>query len=322
MASQPPPDNEADNNTNTGGASLRTELVGHVSVLLMSLLGIAIYSATYSVFMSVGLSAKVVPLLEFWVIFTQLGCTLVCILTQFIVAGVFKINTGVAGISVVQVALFLGLACACTVLSSQCLAGDRASCRLFFPAAAYAQAAAVGIIVWSWTMYMASLGCLRVNVGSISLGIDGAGGITAACVMLLFPARTESAVISICGRTALPERMCIGLGNNCGSVSISIMVWLCMAVTVTSVYLRKCETLQVYGVCIQFVCSIVLCLSAVFLVDSSVVSLNYRLVASGLAFCSLLDSILFLLSKLSSARPVNANNGKNDIVAAKNTKNK
>ena len=298
---------------------LRAELVGHVSVLLMSLLGVAMYSATYSITMAVGVSSKKVPVLEFWVVFTALTCNVVCVCMQFIAAGVFKVQGGLPGVPEAQVAVFLGLACACTVLSSQCVSGDTTTCLMFFPSAVFPNASAVGIMVWTWIIYLASLGCLRASVGALSLGIEGTGGVVAACVMLLLPATTASAMATTCGQHALPKDVCVGLGDDCGSVLVSSMVWLSLGVVVVAGGLRKWQPLELFGLCLQGLVAALLLMVTMLVVPGSVASIVYRLTAFMLCMCTFIEAVIgivVLLSSTSSTSTSTTSTTSNNIITA------
>ena len=75
-------DNSAQENSH-----LREELTGHLSVLMMSILGLGLYSTVYSITMSLGAYQGVVPILELWMTLSQLGCSLSCLAIQIVVAG-------------------------------------------------------------------------------------------------------------------------------------------------------------------------------------------------------------------------------------------
>lgn len=294
-------------NSPTASSGLRTELIGHVSVLLLGLLGIAMYSATYSVSMAVRLSSKSVPLLEFWAVFSQMGCTVVCIGLQFVVGGLLRVESGLHSVAEAQVAVFLGIACSCTILSADCMAGETDRCSLFFPSAVYAPAAGMGLIVWSWTLYLASLGCLRSNIGTFSLGIQGIGGVVIAGTMMFLPSRAAAGVVSICGRQSLPAGLCSGLGDDCGSSLLSALTWLSVGIVVVAGSLRTWPRVAIVGICAQLVGSVLMVFTCVLLLDAGVASLAYRLTAMGFAMCTSLESIVALMSLALATRPSSTN---------------
>ena len=76
---------------------MREEMVGHVSTGGMALLGLAVYSGTYSITMASGASPRVVPVLEMWMLFTHLACSGACILIQLLAVGVLGKSTGIPG---------------------------------------------------------------------------------------------------------------------------------------------------------------------------------------------------------------------------------
>ena len=76
-------------------ARMREEIVGHVSTGAMGLLGLAVYSGTYSMLMASGASPRVVPVLEMWMLFTHLVCCGGCILMPVLAVGVFGKANGI-----------------------------------------------------------------------------------------------------------------------------------------------------------------------------------------------------------------------------------
>ena len=128
-----------------GADGLREELTAHVSVTFMSLIGLAVYSGSYSVTMAMGVSAQASPVLEMWVVFSHLASSLACLALQVLTAGVLSCDGAVphVGTSQVsaafakatpigssdaplrccgplhkQVSVFLGIACAATCASA------------------------------------------------------------------------------------------------------------------------------------------------------------------------------------------------------------
>jgi hypothetical protein len=60
----------------------REELTAYVSIGFMGLVGLAVYSGSYSITMAMGLSPRVVPVLEMWFVFGHLLCCAACLLLQ------------------------------------------------------------------------------------------------------------------------------------------------------------------------------------------------------------------------------------------------
>ena len=92
------------NNVSLMGADgLREELTAHVSVAFMSLIGLAVYSGSYSVTMAMGVSAQASPVLEMWVVFSHLASSLACLVLQVLTAGILNCDGGVPHVGTSQV---------------------------------------------------------------------------------------------------------------------------------------------------------------------------------------------------------------------------
>ena len=76
-----------------------------------------------------------------------------------------------AGLADAQAVIFLSVAAVVSCLGGECAASG-AGCSVYYPAAMYGPAAAVGSIVWAWVMYLSCLGAL-VQGGGVSLGLQG-----------------------------------------------------------------------------------------------------------------------------------------------------
>ena len=103
-----------------GADGLREELAAHVSVAFMSLIGLAVYSGSYSVTMAMGVSAQASPVLEMWVVFSHLASSLACLVLQVLTAGILNCDGCVPHVGTSQVSIFLGIACAATCASAGC----------------------------------------------------------------------------------------------------------------------------------------------------------------------------------------------------------
>jgi hypothetical protein len=178
--------------------SFKDELVGFCTLAIMGLLGMALYSGTYSlIYASVGISEPPVAILEMWMSSTHLFCAVGCCVLQGLYAGLFKQRQALPHLAEAQTALFLGMACAITILGNSCLqSGD--SCATYYGAASFPRLAAAGSIAWGWVMYVSALGCQAWERG-ISLGFNGAEGLTASAVMLTLPGTVRSKLRDVCG---------------------------------------------------------------------------------------------------------------------------
>jgi hypothetical protein len=179
---------------------LREELVGHCTLAVMSLVGLAIYSGTYSmIYASIGVQEPVVALLEMWMtnvhVFSACGC---CVL-QAMFAGVFKRQKeALPHLGEMQTALFLGVACSVTILGNYCM--QNGDCAGYYGAAGFPRAAAAGSVVWAWIMFVSSLGCQTWNQG-VSLGFNSKEGVLATGVMVLLPLLVNEKLKQTCGWT-------------------------------------------------------------------------------------------------------------------------
>ena len=194
-------------------ASLRDELVGHSTLAVLALLGMALYSTTYSLTFMGSSSTPVVAVLEMWMVSTHLLSAGVCCVGQALVVSVFDLRHPVAHVAEAQTAMFLGVALSVTLLSASCVSSVTGNeCAVYYGAAALPRFAAVGAASWSWILYAASLGCQswsatddddadedkdedkddddddeRPRGGRLSLGLSGRSGLTAAATMAWIP---------------------------------------------------------------------------------------------------------------------------------------
>ena len=171
---------------------MKLELVGHTSLALLCLLGLCLYTFTYSL-LYYGGKTHAVAVLEMWMLFSQLYVACVCGGIQ-LVATVFlgQGDCGVPRVGEVQSAAFLGIALAVTCIGTACVGGG-VECAVYFPAAISGPLASAGAIAWSWVAFAASLSCEN------SLGIGGGSALIAAsgmaCALLMPPAALQT----ICG---------------------------------------------------------------------------------------------------------------------------
>ena len=126
---------------------LREELVGHCTLVLLALVGLALYAVTYSFTYAGGSTA--VAVLEMWMVSTHIASALFCAGIQLVTCTVMGTQEPISRLAECQCALFLGVACAVSVLGSGCLS-DRAICNGFYGAAALPSLAASGSIAWAW----------------------------------------------------------------------------------------------------------------------------------------------------------------------------
>lgn len=159
----------------------KEELVGHSALVVMALLGMAVYSASYSLLYS-ATATKAVATVEMWMTTTHLVSSVACCAAQSMAMSVWDAPLG--HVAKAQTAVFLGVALAVTLLANDCITTEQA-CPAYFGAAVVPKFAAAGAAVWSWIMYASSLGC---QSNGVSLGFLGDKiPLTAAAAMALVP---------------------------------------------------------------------------------------------------------------------------------------
>lgn len=171
--------------------TLREELVGHGTLVILALLGLALYSTTYGLIYSVA-TQSVVAVLEMFMIYAHLAIAGACFATQLVLPVVLHGTEPVPHLAATQSALFLGVALSVTLLAGACMGSSTGhECALYFGAAMLPRLAAVGAATWAWIAYLASLGCQGE--------IEGLGGLTAALVMAWVPWSIAQTAASTCG---------------------------------------------------------------------------------------------------------------------------
>ena len=173
-------------------SALHDELVGHGTLVVLSLLGTALYSTTYSLIYSVsGVDTRVPAVLEMWMVFTHMVSSGLCCGVQVVLVAILRMQRPIPHVAEAQSAVFLGVALGMTTLSASCVGGGANVCALYFGAAALPRFAAVGAATWAWVMYVSSLGC--------QTDITRMGALTAAATMAWLPWLIESTAVSTCG---------------------------------------------------------------------------------------------------------------------------
>jgi hypothetical protein len=174
-------------------AARREDMAAHVSLGVMALLGLALYSMTYSLLYGLMPTTPTPAVLEMWMVTTHL-----------VVAGAGCVLRSALGDAVAeaQSGVFLGVALTVTLLASACGGGDATDCAAFFGAAALPRFAAVGAAAWAWIMYAGALGC--------QTRLEDAHSLTAACVLAMVPWLARGMLVDTCG-DAWRVRLCDGV---------------------------------------------------------------------------------------------------------------
>ena len=189
----------------------RDEIVGHCTLCVLALLGMALYSLTYSLVYMGSDSTPVTAVLEMWMITTHLISAATCCIVQILFVSVLAdfLDGPIHQIAEAQTALFLGIAMAVTILGNSCIQANNtgAECGIYFGAAALPRISAAGTAAWSWVMYISSLGCQQWSAKKgklLSLGIGGLAPLTVTATMLLLPLLITSKLSSTCGGDIFP----------------------------------------------------------------------------------------------------------------------
>jgi hypothetical protein len=181
------------------GSSARDELVGHATLAVLALIGMALYSSTYALVYAGSSSARIVAILEFWMASVHLLSAGGCCVGQALAMSMLQLQEPIRHVAEAQTALFLGVSGAVATLSTNCINGESVDCGVYYGSAAVPRLAAVGAVVWSLLLYAGSLGCQSWDGGGISLGLRGASGLTASTVMLSVPWVIQGALVRVCG---------------------------------------------------------------------------------------------------------------------------
>ena len=204
--------------------TFREQMVGLCTLAAMALLGMALYSGTYSmIYASIGISVPTVAILEMWMTSVHLFAAVGCCLLQGLYAGVLnKRDVAIPHLADAQTALFLGVSCAVTILGNECV--QYGECAAYYGAASFPRMAAAGSIAWAWIMYLSSLGCQDWERG-LTLGFNGKEALTAASVMVLLPIHVMAKLHSTCGWSSK--------GGTLSSDTIFPTLLLCMGLVIS-----------------------------------------------------------------------------------------
>ena len=205
--------------SNNSGGGLREELIGHATLAVLGVLGLALYSLTYSLVYAGSSSTPVVAVLEMWMVTVHLASPLTCGLLQSLFSNSF---TAIKHVAAAQTSVFLGVACTVTIAGVGCLRSGNhgATCTAYFGAAAFPKFAAAGSIAWAWVMYASSLGC---QFSSITLGLSSKNSLTVATIVLLVPYFVASKLGDTCGGATWTVPLCNNACGVGGPIVVAIM---------------------------------------------------------------------------------------------------
>ena len=195
---------------------VREELIGLTTVAVLSLIGFALYSTTYSLVYASSSAKPVVAVLEMWGVSLQLISSIICVVIHFSAMSIFEMQSMVSS---VLTSICLGIAILSTVVCNSCLtSGQEKICLSYFGAAAFPKFAAVGFCIWCWVIYMSSLSGQAWNIG-VSLGFSKLGCLLATSILIMAPHLIGYKMSSTCQRNWLCE-------SSCDDISIIIVIIL------------------------------------------------------------------------------------------------
>jgi len=177
---------------------LREELVGHSTVVVLSILGLAFYSLSYSLIYASASSVPVVAVLEMWMVSSHLGIGSLSLALQSIGVKYLKINAPLPFVSAIQTSTFLCIALLVSTTGVACIQGEDVMCRGLYGASAFPSVSSVVSLGWSWVMYVSSLGCQSWNTGGFSLGLNDAGAMIISSLMIVVYASIVGKLYKTC----------------------------------------------------------------------------------------------------------------------------
>ena len=176
-----------------------------LTVLVMALIGMTVYSTTYAL-MYAATSNATVPVLEMWMVTTHLACATLSVLFS-------RVKISLCS------SIYFGVACGVTILGNDCIQYGR--CELYFGAAAVPRIAAAGAIAWAWVMYAVSLD-----------GVPDA--FVAALAMAMVPLAIETKTAMACG-----DKWRDQLATTSGSELLWVRAGVAVAMMLAAMFLRR-----------------------------------------------------------------------------------
>jgi len=201
--------------------NLREELVGHTTVAVLSLLGFALYSLTYSIVYASSSNTPVVAVFEMWMVSCHLVISVACLLVQGVGVAAAKISQPLPHVAAAQTSVFLGLAVLATMIGMKCLQSGGIYCSAFYGAAAIPRFSAVGTFAWAWVMYVSSLGCQTWSGGGFSLGLTESGCLVVVSILILMPSSIIEKLYNTC-----PSSSEVVVAKLCNDNTFTCTTWL------------------------------------------------------------------------------------------------
>ena len=166
------------------------ELVGQLTMVLMTLFGMLLYSLVMGL-LTIGNGVAVLELSMVWAhLIVALVCTIMQLgITPMMPDGFFP------GLSYAQSALLADIAMGITWASVSCC--TYGECAGYFPAALFPKASAIAATTWAWIIYVASMGAQSNTQQSLSMAFTTPAGawttLTAAAVTPALALRRSAA---------------------------------------------------------------------------------------------------------------------------------
>ena len=207
--------------------SLKDEIAGHVTLTILALLGLGLYSLSYSLIYAANSSSHIVAVLEMWMVSSHLIIPIVSLCIQGFSVAMFHIKSPVPHVASAQTTIFLAIAILCTYLGLSCVREGDKYCKSFFGAAALPKFSAVGTFTWAWIMFVSSLGCQTWGGGGFSIGLSDIGCLFIACILVLIPTSIISKLYTTCDRqNIILNFFCNGNSLLCENWMISIIIFI------------------------------------------------------------------------------------------------
>jgi len=295
--------------TKSGEGNLKEELIGHATLAVLAVIGLALYSTTYSlVYAGSSSTTPVVAVFEMWMVSIQLASPVLCGTLQALFGA--EVKTPVYHVAVAQTAVFLGIACIVTIQGINCVqqtpAGETYFCGAYYGAAAVPRFAAAGSVAWVWVMYVSSLGCQSSTL-RLSLGLTGKNSLTVASIVLLVPYCIASKLGSTCGGSKWTKPLC----NNACGIAGPIML-ICLTLLFShggGVFIALNQ--QTIGIIVSIIGPLIMIIGTFSLWVEQTSSGNARHIITSLVFSTIsLISSIYSASKLRQ-RNSNSALGKN-----------
>jgi hypothetical protein len=271
--------------TDIGG--LKDELVGHSTLVVLAIIGLAFYSLSYSLMYASSSSVPVVAVLEMWMVSSHLSVAGLSLILQSIGVKYAKINAPLPFVASVQTSIFLGISLVVSITAVSCIQGENAICKGFYGASVFPSISSVISLGWSWVMYISSLGCQTWNTGGFTLGVSDSGLMIIACLLIVVPSSIVGKLFKTCQNGGL---LCGNSEFICDPI-LSI-VFCFLGITVFSLgFVLKAEelssgwnicgmVLRILGICVLFVvCILIMAVvpakyNGVYLIATIMVCLN------------------------------------------------